>query len=135
MINSKLYFVMDTTLYSSLLGGQVILFFAIRNGSRKRLSLLINVILLLIIPFLFITTLPAYTYEGGKKLIEKQYPEDDLTFISNKHHLLPLNENYSWFIRNYAYYYQIEHAGEKLFYGIKPTNGEVFQLKEDFWVK
>lgn len=32
--------------------------------------------------------------------------------------------------KNLAYYYQIEHAGEKLYYIVMPNNGEVVQLKK-----
>src|SRR5690554_6887374 len=133
IINSKFYYIIDLTWYYGLILVQVILFVIIKNGIRNRRTLLANIMLLVFIPILFISTLPAYSYDGAKALVDNKYVKEDITFISNEHKLLPISERYSWFLLKYIYHYQVEHAGETLYYGVNPANGNTFQLEEKFF--
>jgi hypothetical protein len=135
-INSHYYLIINTGFYISFIILPAVFIFTIINGGRTKRILVLNVILILIIPLLFINSLPKYTYNNAKVTIKNELHVDDIAFESVQHNTIPVGGSHkfnSWLVRDYFYYYIVNFKSEYHYFYVDPFTGSVYELEKDFY--
>ncbi len=113
--------------------GLTLLWSEIKSNSKKNF-VVINVIILIIVPIIFVQTIPAYTYEEGKLLVTNKIGEEDnIKFIEVDYKTIPTTDKKILFHINRNYYYQVYSKGDNIFFTVDPITGQVFKLNERFY--
>ena len=90
-----------------------------------------------ILPLTIYFTLPNYTYNEGKQMVERYVRASKNTVfidISSERDTIPLTNNPKrLFISNRAYYYAIKSTVDNKYFMVNPITGKVMQLSEDYW--
>jgi len=91
----------------------------------------------LILPLCIYFTLPNYTYNEGKQIVERYVQSSGNPIfidISKDKDTVPLvNNPKRLFVSNRAYYYGIKATDNNKYFMVNPLTGEVIQLSENFW--
>ncbi|WP_139367522.1 hypothetical protein [Bacillus alkalicellulosilyticus] len=131
IINPYLYngILVDWVFFFPIIIG-LVLCFGVKKGNQK--ATVVNVILLIAIPTVFLMTKPL-SYEEGKELI-RQYADEPFEFNEDQFFSAPIEESNSFFVRPYVYYYSVFDAENEYFFIVYPSSSEVVQLEEDFFL-
>lgn len=135
-INSHYYLIINTGFYISLIPLQAVLIFLIINGGRTKRILVLNVFLILIVPLLFMNSLPKYTYNNARINIKNDLNVNDIAFESVQHKILPVDGSHkfnSWLVNDYFYYYIVNFDSEYHYFYVDPFKGSVHELEMDFY--
>ena len=100
----------------------------------------ISIILIsFILPIIIYFTLPNYTYNEGKQIVEQYvHSSTNLIFIDiskDKDTVPVINSPKQLFVFNREYYYGIKSTGANKYFMVNPLTGKVVQLSEEFWRK
>jgi hypothetical protein len=134
--NSHYYLIINTGFYISLIYLQAVFIFSIINGGRTKRILVLNVFLILIIPLLFLNSLPKYTYNNAKITIKNELHVDDIAFESVQNKTIPVGGSHkfnSWLVNDYFYYYIVNFDSEYHYFYVDPFKGSVYELEMDFY--
>ncbi|ADU32147.1 hypothetical protein [Evansella cellulosilytica] len=111
---------------------QVTLILLIRKFGKKRSLIVANIAGLILLPILFIASLPAYTYEGAKDIIYDIHGEN-AEIVAHDYENVPVDSSSSWFVIDYHYYYEVITDDNHIFIAIDPVTGTTTELEEDFY--
>lgn len=105
--------------------------------SHYKFRITIMVLISLFLPLTIYFTLPNFTYNRGKQIVE-QYSglRKDVLFVDysfNKNTIPLVNNPKQLFVSNRAYYYEIESTDGKKYFIVNPITGELKQLSKDYW--
>ena len=93
------------------------------------------VLLSIFLPAIIYFTLPSYTYNEGKQMVEQYFkPSVNIEFvdISKDKATLPLADDFNrLFVFNKAYYYEVKSTTDNEYFMVNPITGEVVQLSEE----
>ncbi|MBU9720128.1 MULTISPECIES: hypothetical protein [Bacillaceae] len=132
IINMLFYGVIKTWIFDLTIILQFILFLGVQQSGKGK-DFIANIALLIIMPIVFIIALPTTTYEGGKEILQNEITHDEVSFISTEFKTIQTTDNSSWLLENFYYHYEVQASGDDLYYMINPSNGDVYQLEEDFY--
>jgi hypothetical protein len=106
-----------------------------RQMSYFKLRVVLVVLITLILPSIIYFTLPNYTYNEGKQMVEKHMQSiKNIEFvdISRGKATLPITGNPKrLFVSDRAYYYEIKSTIGNRYFMVNPITGEVVQLSEE----
>lgn len=90
-----------------------------------------------ILPLVIYATLPSYTYDEGKKLVEQEVQSTEkIIFVDiskDSDTMLIYNNPKRLFVKDRAYCYEIKAIGENKYFLVNPIDGQVNQLSEKYW--
>ncbi|GCD11059.1 hypothetical protein [Clostridium tagluense] len=119
--------------------GQPIYYKALFKNQNAYLKLKIIAmgLILFISPLIIYYTLPKYTYNEGKQIVQRYVHSSRNTVfidISKEKDTVPLvNNPEQLFVSNRAYYYEIKSTIGNKYFMVNPLTGKVVQMPKDYW--
>jgi hypothetical protein len=106
-----------------------------KQMSYFKLRVVVVVLITLILPSVIYFTLPNYTYNEGKQMVERYVQSSkniEFVDISKDKDTIPITGNPKrLFVSDRAYYYEIKSTGGNKYFMVNPLTGEVVQLSEE----
>jgi len=119
-------FIVQPFSYNALLRKQI---------SYFKLRIVVIVLISLILPLMIYFTLPSYTYNEGKQMVEQYlHPSENIEFVDNAKNkaTIPITGNpKGLFVNDKAYYYEVISTTNKEYFMVNPISGDVVQLSEE----
>lgn len=132
-VNTR-YLVMNTDFYLSFIVVQLIFLAAVRNAQRgKTFILTLYAHVLIILPVLFVSTLPGYSYFEGEELISAHIQQADYEIVNLENKTVPVSLGPALFVKDSFYYYKVQSGGEDFYFSVDPFSGQVFNHEADFY--
>ena len=109
----------------------------IKKNTISKFETLTIIILFILLPSIIYFTLPEYTYDDGKEIVELSL-QQDRTFrfsdSSSGKYTIPVMDNPEQiFVSNREYYYIVDFADETKYFIVNPLTGELNELSKDYW--
>lgn len=137
IIKQKYKGVYNITFFLILLFSQPGWYSIIFKNKPSLLKLIYIVAITIAIPIGMYYSLPKYSYEDGKKIIENKIGENkEVNFVSYSYDksTIPITDKRkNIFLNNRVYYYEVKLNGNSTFFAIEPTNGQVKEVPNDYW--
>lgn len=110
----------------------------IKEKSFYKLRIGIVVLISIILPIIIYFTLPNYTYDKGKAMVEQYLGQNENISFNDyslsKKSIPTVNNPKQLFVSNRVYYYEIiSEDSNKSFFIINPLTGELKQLSQSYW--
>lgn len=113
----------------------------LKNNTSKyyMLKIVCMVLITIFIPVSILTTVPEYTYQEGKTIIESSNNFDSSYYFSENYkgvNTIPVSDNpKGLLVANRAYYYALSNGTNDMFFIVSPVDGSLVQLANDFTKK
>ncbi|WP_461206023.1 hypothetical protein [Clostridium sp. DL1XJH146] len=115
-------------------------YFRFLFGEEKtypKAKILVLALVSIMLPVVIYSTLPSYTYDDGKQLIEESVQSsEEIVFLdtSKDHATIVISNNpKQLFVSDRAYYYEIKAIEQNEYFMVNPIDGQVGQLSENYW--
>lgn len=105
-----------------------------KDLSHLKIRIFVLGLVSVLLPLTIYFTLPHYTYDEGKQIIE-QYIGHDTVFTDYpfNRRTVPTSDNGQLFVNNRAYYYEVVLSDGKKYFIVDPLTGHPAQLPEAYW--
>lgn len=106
------------------------------NIKRYKIALWSLALLTISIPLIVSVTLPEYSYEKGKAIIEEQIDDENylsIEYSKGKNSIPVINNPKQLFIANRNYYYRFSDGISNLYFVVDPVSGKAGRLDQEYW--
>lgn len=129
--------VYNITFFLILVLSQPIWYSSLFKNKPSLFKLIYIATITIAIPIGMYYSLPKYSYEAGKKIIEDKIGENkEVNFVSygyDKSTIPTTDKHKNIFLNNRVYYYEVKLNGNSTFFAVEPTNGQVKEVEKDYW--
>lgn len=129
--------VYNITFFLILVLSQPIWYSSLFKNKPSLFKLIYIVAITIAIPIGMYYSLPKYSYEAGKKIIEDKIGDNkEVNFVSygyDKSTIPTTDKGKSMFLNHRVYYYEVKLNDNSTFFAIEPTNGQVKEVEKDYW--